>query len=325
MILSFTDYCNDDCVTDLDMVNESLSISDSAIKESEKVLDFIKNAINNGEVTEVSKTDQGRILRFVDNPVIKVYGCDCELDFTFFEFYGRPSTDDLKGKFGNANTKFHVSDNGGVTTVNFKISYDSVIIVNGSIHEFSRGIIAHELMHAYIDQKIYNNVPVWSAIRTHSRLKKWYNIYSISTKYIDLYQSNIFTRFIDGEYFYEMLFNIYRSDVTEIAAFTQQAYEDCKSCKTLNEIKNKIKKTDLYMIKVALENCLKIMERDDIKEYYNNTKINYGVSNDLPSIYQLTKLFTKRYNKVTSNIGKVITYLDYELDGGKKIGTIVRY
>ena len=79
------------------------------------------------------------------------------------------------------------------------------------------------------------------------------------------------------------------------------------------------------MIKVALENCLKIMERDDIKEYYNNTKINYGVSNDLPSIYQLTKLFTKRYNKVTSNIGKVITYLDYELDGGKTIGTIVRY
>ena len=149
MILRFTEYCNDDCVTDLDMVNESLSISDSAIKESEKVLDFIKNAINNGEVTEVSKTDQGRILRFVDNPVIKVYGCDCELDFTFFEFYGRPSTDDLKGKFGNANTNFRVSDNGGVTTVNFKITYDSVIIVNGSIHEFSRGIIAHELMHAY--------------------------------------------------------------------------------------------------------------------------------------------------------------------------------
>ena len=177
-------------------------------------------------------------------------------------------------------------------------------------------------------QKIYNNIPELSAQKRKDSSKKWNDIYDAALSYINKARSDEERNY--SESILDLMFNIYDSDVTEIAAFTQQAYEDCKKCKTVSEVKNKIQETTLYKIKESFKIILDDIDyfmkhhRNQYEKFYNKRKRMVDECSKLPSAHQLQKLFTKRYNKVLSNIGKVISYIKYELEDKDTVKTVIK-
>ena len=86
MILSFEEYCNNEWTTDFDIVNESMSISNDVAEETQKILDLINSLLKGTK--NIKEKDDGSF-KFIKNPVVKVFGCDCELDFTFVDYLKR--------------------------------------------------------------------------------------------------------------------------------------------------------------------------------------------------------------------------------------------
>ena len=314
MILSFEEYCNNEWTTDFDIVNESMSISSDVAEETQKVLNLINSSLNGPDI----KKEGDGSLKFIKNPVVKIFDCDCELNFKFIRYLNRDNN------IARCNCFLH-EKNGIIYTTFCLDGY--IYIENGKVSEICAAIIGHELRHAYMYQKIYNNIPDLSAQKRKDSSKKWEDIYQSALSYINKAYAGG-----DGNYsesILDLMFNIYNSDVTEIAAFTQQAYEDCKKCKTVSEVKNKIKDTILYKMKESFKIILDDMDylmkhhKNQYEKFYNKRKQMVDECSKLPSAHQLQKLFTKRYNKVLSNIGKVISYIKYELEDKDTVKTVI--
>ena len=313
MILSFEEYCNNEWTTDFDIVNESMSISIDVEKETEKIVDLINSSLNG---PDIKKEDDGS-LKFIKNPVVKIFDCDCELDFTFVNYLKR-------GTIAHCDAKLD-EKNGISYTIFFLKGY--IQIENGKVSEICAAIIGHELRHSYILQKMYNNVPILSAKKRYESEKKWSEIYNSALSYIDKAYADKDRNY--SESILDLMIDIYYSDVTEVAAFTQEAYENCKKCKTVSEVKNKIKDTTLYKMKESFKIILDDMDylmkhhKNQYEKFYNKRKQMIDECSKLPSAHQLQKLCTKGYNKVLSNIGKVISYIKYELEDKDTVKTVI--
>lgn len=112
------------------------------------------------------------------------------------------------------------------------------------------------------------------------------------------------------EHFYAAIYSIYSSDTTEIAAFTQQAFEMCAECKTKESANRIIENSDLHKIKSLFEVVIeKFNDEKFVSEY---DKIKDKINKKLPTSNQLIKHLTKRYKKLLDNYSKLKT-LVYEM------------
>ena len=211
----------------------------------------------------------------------------------------------------------------GVSKVNFTLSMN-VAMKGGKMIQESRTILSHELRHAYEKATIYNNCPEMDSKKRIDIIKKWNNIYKKCVGHLKLGR-NPLIRWLDGEEFYEILSAMYHCDTSEVSAFTQQAYEQCKDCKSKQETKLKMKDTDLYKTMELFESVMHLLENDDVKnEYIKNTN-RYGYD-DFPSIHQLAKLITKRYIKIRTNYGKVLALICGRFEKNKGLDLVdVKY
>ena len=200
-------------------------------------------------------------------------------------------------------------------------------VKGGKVSERCAAVIGHELMHAYMFQKIYNNVPYLSAEKIHESQQKWLDIYDAALSYVDKAASGSENY---SESILDLMYNIYNSDVSEVSAFTQEAYEQCRECKTISAVKDKIQETTIYKMKESFKIILDDMDylmkhhRSQYEKFYNKRKQMVDECSKLPSAHQLQKLFTKRYNKVLSNIGKIISYIKYELEDKDTVKTVIK-
>ena len=314
MILSFEEYCNNEWTTDFDIVNESMSISNDVAEETQKILDLINSLLKGTK--NIKEKDDGSF-KFIKNPVVKVFGCDCELDFTFVDYLKRGTIAHCQVNFEEVN---------GIVYTDFCLR-GHIQVKGGKVSERCAAVIGHELMHAYMFQKIYNNVPYLSAEKIHESQQKWRDIYDAALSYVDKAASGSENY---SESILDLMYNIYNSDVSEVSAFTQEAYEQCRECKTISAVKDKIQKTTIYKMKESFKIILDDMDylmkhhRNQYEKFYNKRKQMVDECSKLPSAHQLQKLFTKRYNKVLSNIGKIISYIKYELEDKDTVKTVIK-
>ena len=306
MILKFNDFCDKVIKTnELDYINEQLTVSMDVNDTADELVEFIEGY--NGEKVVVESGEGYSITKFKQNPVVDVFGCKCELDLTMYELSPEASVDNLKGLF-DARIDYEQNIVDGVIKVNFTLSM-AVVMKDGVMIQESRTVLSHELRHAYERATVYNNCPEMDLKKRQDILKKWSNIYNECTCHMKLYRgSSAIMRWLDGEEFYEILGAMYHCDTSEVSAFTQEAYEQCKECKSKQETKLKMKDTDLYKTMDLFENVMHLLESDDVKNAYIENKKRHGFD-DFPSIHQLVELIVKRYLKIRTNYGKVLALI----------------
>lgn len=306
MILGFDEYIssvkNEEFDT-FDYLNESMSVSMEVRDTVDSMVDFINNVIKNN--TTLYKEEYSYDVLKIDGDVhMNIFGCDCSFSDVDFHNFPRGDVDDLKNSFTLEN---RVGFKNGKSYTEF-VLHGSFITLNKKLTNFSKSLLAHELRHAYVFFKIYNG---YDRITVNKRLelsKKWKEIYKETISYLKLYNESHITQMFDGEDFYRILFSIYRCDVSEIAAFTQQSYERCRRCKTKNEIEEKVKTTDLYRLLKSFENVQNMLCDKDIQELYESKKKFYNIEK-LPSVDKLINLIRKRYLKARKNYGNIIVLL----------------
>ena len=304
MILNFNDFCDNVIKTDeVDYINEKLTVSMDVNDTTDELVEFIEGY--NGEKIVVDSGDYYSVSRFKENPVVDVFGCKCELDLNICELSPEVPVEKIE-EFFDATTYTKMLFVDGVSKVNFTLSMN-VAMKDGKMIQESRSILSHELRHAYEKATVYNNCPEMDSKKRMNIIKKWNNIYRECVGHIKLGR-NPLMRWLSGEEFYEILGAMYHCDTSEVSAFTQQAYEQCKDCKSKQETKLKMKDTDLYKTMELFEDVMHLLEDDDVKKSYIENKIIYRL-NDFPSIHQLVKLITKRYIKIRTNYGKVLALI----------------
>lgn len=304
MILNFNDFCDNVIKTDeVDYINEKLTVSMDVNDTTDELVEFIEGY--NGEKIVVDSGDYYSVSRFKENPVVDVFGCKCELDLNICEFSPEVPVEKVD-EFFDATTYTKMAFVDGVSKVNFTISMN-VVMKDGKMIQESRSFLSHELRHAYEKATVYNNCPEMDSKKRMDITKKWHNIYRKCVGHLKLGRTPLM-RWLDGEEFYEILGAMYHCDTGEVSAFTQQAYEQCKDCKSKQETKLKMKDTELYKTMELFEDVMHLLEDDDVKKSYIENKIIYGF-NDFPSTHQLVKLITKRYIKIRTNYGKVLALI----------------
>lgn len=304
MILNFNDFCDNVIKTDeFDYINEKLTVSMDVNDTTDELVEFIEGY--NREKIVVESGEDYSITRFKQNPVVDVFGCKCELDLTMCELSSTVSDDNTSF---DARVEHEQNIVDGVVKVNFTLSM-AVVMKGGVMIQKSRTVLLHELRHAYERATVYNNCPEMDLKERQDIFKKWSDIYNECTGHMKLYRGpSEIMRWLDGEEFYEILGAMYHCDTSEVSAFTQEAYEQCKECKSKQETELKMKDTDLYKTMAVFENVMHLLESDDVKNaYIENTK-RYGFD-DFPSIHQLVELIVKRYLKIRTNYGKVIALI----------------
>lgn len=306
MILKYNDFCDNVIKTDeFDYINEKLTVSMDVNDTADELVEFIEGY--NGEKIVVESGEDYSITRFKQNPFVDVFGCKCELDLTMCELSPDASVDNLKGSF-DARIDYEQIIVDGVVKVNFTLSM-AVAMKGGVMIQESRTVLSHELRHAYERATVYNNCPEMDSKKRQDILKKWSNIYNECTGHMKLYRgSSAIMRLLDGEEFHVILSAMSHCDTSEVAAFTQEAYEQCKECKSKQETELKMKDTVLYKTMDVFENVMHLLENDDVKNAYIENEKRYGFD-DFPSIDQLLKLIVKRYLKIRTNYGKVIALI----------------
>ena len=321
MILNFNDFCDNVIKTDeVDYINEKLTVSMDVNDMTDELVKFIEGY--NGEKIVVDSGDYYSVSRFKENPVVDVFGCKCELDLNICEFSPEVPVEKIE-EFFDATTYTKMLFVDGVSKVNFTLSMN-VAMKDGKMIQESRSILSHELRHAYEKATVYNNCPEMDSKKRIDIIKKWNNIYCKCVGHIKLGR-NPLMRWLSGEEFYEILGAMYHCDTSEVSAFTQQAYEQCKDCKSKQETKLKMKDTDLYKTMELFDDVMHLLEDDDVKKSYIENKIIYRL-NDFPSIHQLVKLITKRYIKIRTNYGKVLTLICGRFEKNKGLDLVdVKY
>ena len=322
MILRFDEFCNERETMDIcpyDYLNETLTVSMDVKFAVDDVVKFIENRIEGDEIIFVEKKDilncECDMFRFRYNPVCKIFGCDCEFILTFYNIIGDASniTDEqvnnfvLKNNFNaEMNTRSMVINE--ISHVNF-VMRGQLILLNGKVSKFSKSTISHELRHGYISYKMYDGVREDDLKKNIKSTEKWRKTYNLAVKYIQNYKDNEVERRLTDKSFYNLMYAIYSCDISEVAAFAQEAYDTCIECKTKNEIINKMEDTNLHEMMYVFHNVLKLMNDDTVQNMYSKKK-----PDDFPTVHQFIKLVKKRYKKSKTSYGCIITLLCDELD-----------
>lgn len=330
MILRFDEFCNKNDMSlavkkfdDFDYLNEALSVSMDVNDATDEVVSFIES--HTGERTVVERGEICGIMKFGKNPVVSVFGCDCELDLKMYDL----SNDvNLKSFMDNNDLGARVITNHNVIDGNVSLNFvidGEIVMQNGKVAQKSRTVLAHELRHAYEQTMIYNGLPESNRKRILELSRKWREIYRKCVNYIKLSNSCKIIKMFDGQEFYKILYTIYCCDTSEVSAFTQEAYEYCKECKSKDDVKTRMKNTDLHMLMKLFDNVLHLIEDDDIQKSYNRNKRKYNFD-EFPTVHNLLKLIMKRYMKMRSNYGKVLALICGRFDENEGLNLIdVKY
>ena len=330
MILRFDEFCDkndrmfevkkDD---DFDYINETLSVSMDVNDATDEVVSFIESYT--GEKITIEQGDICSIVKFRKNPVINVFGCDCEFDLKIYELQNDVN---LKSFVENNDFGARIIVNHNVIDGNVSLNFvirGEIIMQNKKIVQKSRTILTHELRHAYEQTMIYNGLPEFDYRRILELSRKWREIYMKCVNYIKLSGRYKISKMLDGPELYKIVYVSYCCDVSEVSALTQEAYEDCKDCVSKDEVKTKMKNTDLHMILKLFDSILHMFEDDDIQKTYDRNKKKYYFD-EFPTIHNLLKLIMKRYMKIRTNYGKVLALICGRFDENEGLNLIdVKY
>lgn len=315
--------------TDDNFLNERLSISEDVISETMRVIKYIESEISNGNFKIVSDKEINNGMDYdvirLSNYEIKLFDKKCMIYLAIHRFIG----DDPSGELNTLGTEATIGVNIRhllKTHVNFELSGD-IILNNDKITEASYAILAHEIRHAYEQVKIYDDKPYFTVRQITEAGKKWTNIYREVNRYLNNSKSAQDLINNNEVEFYKIMYSVYMSDVSEISAFTQQAYEQCKKCKTLEDLKNSMKKSKLQTMLDVYTLALDFLKNPEIQANFNEKISKYGLT-EIPSFKKLEMLFQKRHKKAKANYGKVFTFIKEEIDSdenGEVIFTDVKY
>lgn len=325
MILKFNDFYNKND-NGFDYVNEKLTVSMDVNSATDMVVKFIENF--NGDKNVVESDDVYDVIKFKKNPKISVFGCECKLDLTIYDVANDVDVDVVDSVLNDNDFGARIYSNyntlNGIVNISFKIE-GNILMKNGIISDRSRTVISHELRHAYEQSMIYNGLPEVNRDKIMEISKKWRMIYRASMEYVRLCKTFMFVKLVDNPTFCKILYTIYCCDVSEISAFTQEAYESCKDCKSKNEVKNKICKTGLYRLMQLFSQTIDMIESKEVQDIYNENKKKYKFDY-FPTIHNLLKLITKRYMKARTNYGKVFALICGRFDKNEGLDLIdVKY
>lgn len=336
MILRFDEYnkfngfIKSHTVEDDNFLNERLSISEDVISETMRVVKYIESEINKGNYKTIKPTAPNGgldydIIRLKNDTITLFDKKKIILNIKIHRFKGY--NDDVN-KF-ETDAKMISSVKKSIfavlsTKVQFEL-YGNIVIYNGRVSEGSYPVIGHEIRHAYEYLHIYDGKPLFTLTQQIESKKKWKKIYNTVSDYLQ----NIDEETIDSKNendFYQMIYAIYMSDISEISAFTQQTYEQCKKSKTISELKASLKQSKLYMMIDTYKDVFNIIETPEMQKQFNQKIVEYNL--DLPSLNKLTQLFKKRFKKAQSNYGKVFAFIKEEIDSqedGELIFTDIKY
>lgn len=325
MILRFDEFCNerDRQLMDMspyDYLNETLTVSMDVKIATDNVVKFLDEKIKGGDFISIERKDvlncECDIFRFRRIPVYKIFGCGCEFDLIFYNITGDVSNimDDQINDFALKNN-FNAEMNTGATviggTAHMKfVMRGQLILLNGKISKFSKSTISHELRHGYISYKLYDGVSEEDLKRNIKSTEKWRNIYNLAVEYMQDYKSGeIEKRLVDDKVFYNLMYAMYSCDIGEVAAFAQEAYDNCIECMSKDEIMDRMRKTNLHTMIYVFGNVLKLLNNETVQNIYSRKK-----PKGFPSVHRFIKLVMRRYKKAKTSYGNIITLLCDELD-----------
>lgn len=317
-LLSRKDYISSlDCIeNDINgYIYESMSVS----MECDDVVNMIVNQINNlnRDIDNLDYKNPPNIgydceyFSYKENPIVNIWDKKCELNINFIN---------IKDDISPVNLR-EICDEICLANIIRNISYNNVMsyILNATIvlnkmvsNKYLEVVLSHEIRHAFIYYKRFDGMLLSDIVKKTNSDNDWYKVYDTCRNFIK--SSTVDNNFNGlGEDFYNIIFAIYCSDKEEIDAFTQEAYKDAKSCKSISDIKNTLKKTDLWDNLCNMKRSIYLLT-NEYKEKYKEYRKNITTLKNLPSYKKMLSLMTKRYEKGYSNFGKLVMRLIDELE-----------
>ena len=325
----FITYKNPDLKSNQDFVNNYINEAKSVSYESSRMVEIIDDKLQSliKDKHNVLYTDidiNGRLtngFRFKTNPVILVFGRECELRLNFINITYDMSIDEMKvisRKYTKAKTIRKEPDYSGNLKDYIEIAYildATIVLYKNEMTLYSKSALSHELRHCYVYLKNRGKKSVRDELEKTVRNSRWNKIYDYCENYLNGCNDGHLKY---GEEFYKIIYGLYSCDVEELDAFVQQAYDYVKSlnCNTREMIKDELEQTDLWTMMNNLHDAMNILKKTDYKKKFNS--LGKFVSNGiLPNASKTYSLLNKVYKNACSRYGKVLMTLIDEMNEDK--------
>lgn len=283
-------------------IDEAMSVSFDVHQIVQKIEDLLMDENNILYIESDIKEFKTTKFRYLVNPKRFIVGKECEFNLTFINVEDDIPPEQMRAfcrKYSSSKVdRIGKSDN---EYIDYSYRLTATVVLNNmTIDRTMRSILAHELKHIFVHIESTKNGDVEPG--------NWDKIYGYCEHYLkncDKY----------GKEFYKVIYALYSCDKEKIDEFTQQAYEDCCDCKSSDDIKKRMKYTELWDIIYKFNDALNILSKEGYGEKFNAIRRYVGVDN-LPSASYTASLIRKRYKKAYSNYGKVLMMLIDDLDEG---------
>ena len=260
-----------------DIIIESYGVSLKVIKIVDQLIKQIKVSIDNGdvkkEITDISSNDGFKFETYNIDEIVSIDNFIFDISTHLMEYGGLDDSD----------FEFVSTMNIGARII-FKSPNRFKLICqiptrNFNFNEIGERILNHEIMHAWQHHKKNTG-------KKEREYPKWKTIYNKA--------SNILSCGYYDENIELVAKSIYYGDLRELAAFTQQAYQDLKEITDIDSVHKKIRTLDIYKGVNSLKKCIDYLESNELPDVFD---INKSI---------LLKILKKRYYQYKKNISRLI-------------------